>query len=85
MNANYIYDIFETTSKHGLPDLYLGLAMLQKDKPIPEGCTDQGIREFIGRHYDALVEAYKAKDRDMMAAAVARCEEEDAQREAERT
>lgn len=81
MNANYIYDIFETTRQRSAPDLYIGLAMLQKHQPVPEDCTDRDIREFIGRHYDRLVEAYKAKDREVMAAAVARCEAEDAQRE----
>lgn len=62
MNANYIYDIFETTGKHNAPDLNIGLAMLKADKPIPEGMTDQGVREFMGRHYEALVEGYKARD-----------------------
>lgn len=81
MDANYIYDIFEETRKNNAPDLYIGLAMLQADKPIPEGQTDREIREFIGAHYNALVEAYKAKDREVMAASVTQCEEEDRQRE----
>lgn len=79
MNANYIYDIFETTGKHNAPDLNIGLAMLKVDKPIPEGMTDQSVREFMGRHYEALVEGYKVRDREAFAAVVAKCEAEDAQ------
>lgn len=87
MDANYIYEIFETTRKHNLPDLYVGLAMLQKDKPVPDELidpkdkTDRPLREFIGRHYTRLAEAYKTKDCAIFAAAVAECEEEDRQKE----
>ena len=81
MNANYIYDIFEATERNAAPDLNVGLAMLQQDKPIPEGTTDREIREFMGRHYRALVTAYKAHDREAFAAAVAACEAEDQARE----
>lgn len=80
MNANYIYDIFETTSKNNAPDLNIGLAMLQESKPIPQGMADRDIREFVGRHYEKLVAAYRAKDREAFAAAVAKCEAEDAEK-----
>ena len=65
MNANYIYDIFETTNKHGCPDLNIGFAMLKAEKPIPEGMTDKGIRAFLADHYEELVAAYRHKDRDI--------------------
>lgn len=80
MNANYIYEIFQTTEEKQAPDLNIGLAILRETKPIPEGMEDQGVREFIGRHYKRLVKAYKAKDREAFAAAVVKCEEEDAEK-----
>ena len=80
MNANYIYDIFETTGKNAAPDLNVGLAMLQESKPIPQGMADRDIREFVGRHYEKLVAAYRAKDRYVFGAVVAACEAEDAER-----
>ena len=40
MNANYIYDIFETCEKNDIPDLTIALAHLQTTKPLPEGLTE---------------------------------------------
>ena len=77
MDANYIYDIFETTRENHAPDLNIGLAMLQTEQPLPDGMTEKETREFLGQHYEALVEAYRTRDRETMAAAVAKCEEED--------
>lgn len=71
MNANYIYDIFSVTKEKGLPDLNVGLAVLKLDKPIPEGMSDKSIREFLGKHYTELVEAFKSGDRQVFADAVA--------------
>ena len=48
MNANYIYDIFQTCEDLDLPDLTVALARHQEGHPIPEGMTEQGINEFIG-------------------------------------
>ena len=80
MNANYIYDIFETCEKKDLPDLTIALAQLKAVKPIPDGLTEKQINEFIGDHYKDLVNAYKAHDRavfaDAVAAAVLEDEEE---------
>lgn len=80
MNANYIYDIFETCEKKDLPDLTIALAQLKTVKPIPDGLTEKQINEFIGDHYEDLVKAYKAHDRavfaDAVAAAVLEDEEE---------
>jgi len=78
MNANYIYDIFETTKQNEASDLNIGLAMLQEKKPIPAGMTDRGVREFMGRHYKALVKAYNTGDKALFAGIVAKCEAEDA-------
>lgn len=74
MNANYLYDIFETTRKHGAPDLTIGLAMLKAEQPIPDGLTDQAVRQFLGRHYEALAKAYQSGDRQVFAQAVAAIE-----------
>ena len=40
---------------------------------------DRELREFIGRHYDELVEAYQAKDRDSFNAVVDICITQDEQ------
>ena len=81
MNANYIYDIFEATRENNAPDLNVGLAMLRESKPIPSGMADRDIREFMGRHYEKLVAAYRAKDRYVFGAVVAACEAEDEKKE----
>ncbi len=70
MNANYIYDIFQTCEDLDLPDLTIALAHYQRGNPIPDGMTDKGVREFIGDHYKELVEAFAAHDREIFAAAV---------------
>ena len=77
MNANYIYEVFETTSKNGDPDLFIGLAKLKVEKPIPAGMTEKELCEFIGRHYDELVKAYAKHDRAVFQAAVEACEARD--------
>lgn len=83
MNAEYIYDIFETTEKNGDPDLFIGLARLKVNKPIPEDTTEKEMCSFIGRHYNALVDAYKGHDRAAFEETVLACEEQDAEKEAE--
>lgn len=81
MNAAYIYDIFATTEKNGDPDLIIGLAKLQAEQPIPEGITEKELCSFIGRHYNALVDAYKAHDRAAFEETVLACEEQDEEKE----
>ena len=44
---------------------------------------DGPISRFIGRHYNALVDAYKQRDRAAFDAVVKQCEEEDAAEEQE--
>ena len=83
MNAAYIYDIFEETERNQDPDLFIGLAKLKVDKPIPEDTTEGELCEFIGRHYQALVDAYKGHDRAAFEEAVLACETADAEKEAE--
>lgn len=83
MNAEYIYDIFETTEKNGDPDFFIGLAKLKVNKPIPEDTTEKELCTFIVRHYQALVDAYKGHDRAAFEEAVLACETADAEMEAE--
>lgn len=83
MNAEYIYDIFEETERNQDSDLLIGLAKLQAEQPIPEGTTEKELCTFIGRHYQALVDAYKAHDRAAFEETVLACETADAEKEAE--
>ena len=80
MNANYIYDIFTTCEELDLPDLTVALARHQEGHPIPGGMTEQGINEFVGNHYEALVDAFAGHDREAFAAAVAAGVKEDEER-----
>ena len=77
MNANYIYEVFETTKKNDVPDLTIGLAMHKAKEPLPEGMEDKALRQFMGRHYERLVAAYQTGDREKFAKVVALCEAED--------
>lgn len=80
MNANYIYDIFQTCEELALPDLTVALARHKEGHPIPEGMTEQGINEFVGNHYEALVDAFAGHDREAFAAAVEAGIKEDEER-----
>lgn len=79
MDASYIYDIFEATEKNRDNDLLIGMAKLMAAKPLPEGTTEGEICKFIGRHYQALVDAYKGHDLEAFEEAVLACEEQDAE------
>nr|DAI96396.1 MAG TPA: hypothetical protein [Caudoviricetes sp.] len=81
MNAEYIYDIFQETERNQDPDLMIGLAKLKVSKPIPQETTESEICDFIGRHYKALVAAYKGHDRAAFEEAVLACEEQDEEKE----
>ena len=52
------------------------LEQLHTDYPVRAEQEAQ-LRKFIGRHYDALVDAYKQRDRAAFAAVVAQCVAED--------
>ena len=79
MNAEYIYNIFETTEKNGDHDLLIGMAKLKAAKPLPEGMDEQALGKFLGKHYHELVEAYAARDLSVMEEVVLACEAQDAE------
>ena len=83
MNADYIYAIFDTCKQEDLPDLTIAQAYLQTKSPIPDGLTEQQINQFIGRHYDVLVEAYRTGDVHTFRATVAACDRGDSTNEVE--
>lgn len=75
MNAKTLYEIFEATRKHDLPDLTLGVAVVRHEHPdLIDDDNDRPIREFIGAHYEDLCAAY-AKGAVAFEEAVAACEE----------
>ena len=73
MNANYIYDIFETSTAHNV-DLNIALSILKGKQKIPEGMTEQSIREFVSVHYDPLWRAYQTSNRKLFADILDICE-----------
>lgn len=78
MDAKFLYEVFQETEKNGFPDLMLGVAAAQVEHPLPHE-EDRAVREFIGRHYDALVATYASHDKEAFAAKVAKCQAEDAE------
>lgn len=80
MDAKFLYMVFQETEKNNFPDLYLGLAAAQVEHPIPHE-KDKAVREFIGRHYDALVKAYGTHHLDEFEDVVAKCVAADAANE----
>lgn len=81
MNANTLYDIYETTRKNNANDLTIGLAMYQAEHPAAISREeDKAIREFTGKHGQKLAAAYKAGEA-AFADAVAEAEAEDAEAE----
>ena len=86
MNAEILYKVYETTRKHNAPDLTIGLAMLKDEQPELKITQeeDRCLREFIGRHGQALSAAFP--DVDAFEAAVAagvKADEEAAQEAAQ--
>ena len=77
MDAKFLYEVFQETDKHNFPDLMLGLAAARVNHPLTRE-EDKAVREFIGRHYDALVEAYGTRHLDEFEEAVAKCVAADA-------
>ena len=80
MDAKFLYTVFQEAEKNNFPDLYLGLAAAQVNHPISHE-EDKAIREFIGRHYDALVNAYGTHHLDEFEDMVAKCVAADAANE----
>jgi len=84
MNAKTLYEIFEATRKHDLPDLTLGMAVVRHEQPgLINDDNDRPIREFIGHHYEDLCAAY-AKGSVAFGEVVAACEQNDKEK-AEKT
>ena len=82
MDAKFLYEVFQQTEKNGFPDLMLGVAAAQAEHPLPHE-EDKAVREFIGRHYNKLVTAFRKRDRAAFDAVVKQCEQAD--KEAEET
>lgn len=76
MNAKFLYIVFQEAEENDFNDLYLGLAAAQVNHPISHE-EDKAIREFIGRHYDVLVNAYKNHHFDEFEEAFNKCLAED--------
>lgn len=74
MNANYIYEVFETANKHGV-DLTIGLELLLNEKPLPDGVTKRELNKLIGLHENTLGRAYQTGHRKLFADIVAACVE----------
>lgn len=69
-----LFEVFEICAKNNLPDLTLALAHYYNENPGTMGeVEDKECREFMGRHYEKLVEAYKLKDKEAFDAVVAEC------------
>lgn len=82
MNANILYDIYETSRAHGFRDLIFGLAQYKADHPEAAigHDEDKAIRTFMGSHGQELAAAFQA-GREAFAAAVAEAQAQDAQAE----
>lgn len=72
MNANYIFDIFETATQNNV-DTNIGLEMLCGMQPIPDGMTKDGINRFVNLHFDRLRRAYGTGNKKLFADIVAIC------------
>lgn len=74
MNANYIYEVFETATSRGV-DLTIGLEIHSGEKPLPDGVTKRELHEFIGLHENLLSRAYQTGHRKLFADIVRVCVE----------
>lgn len=72
MNANYIFDIFETANAKGV-DTTIALEILRGTQPIPEGMTKEGIGQFVGLHFDQLRRAHQTGNRKLFSDIVTIC------------
>lgn len=75
MNAQILYEIFQTTKTNNLSDLFVGLAYY-KNLTHMDIQNEKEIREFIGKHYNDLVKAF-AKGCEEFVEVVKACVEED--------
>ena len=72
MNANYIFDIFETATQNNV-DTTIALEILCGTQPIHEGMTKDGINRFVNLHFDQLRRAYGTGNKKLFADIVAIC------------
>lgn len=70
MNGKYLYEVFDYCEEHKLPDLTIALAQMSHEIPIPDGTTFGEVCQFIGKNYNALVDAYAKKDVEYFASVV---------------
>lgn len=84
MNVNTLYGIYETTRDNKAPDLTIGLAMFQAEHPEVTISHEEAkaIREFIGKHSNALADGF-AEGFSAFAEAVTACEAKDTEKETE--
>ena len=68
MNANYLYDIFETAIMQGQP-----LDIAAESVPAVEGLTKREAIDFINLHYDPLWRAYATGNRKLFDDILAVC------------
>ena len=67
----YLYDVFAMCEEKDCNDLTIALAMFAHEHPEADITheKDKAMREFMGRHYEELVAAFKAHDRAVFDAA----------------
>ena len=74
MNADYIYNIFETSEKHNV-DTTIAAEILRGREVIPDAQTKAEIGAFVGLHYDSLWRAYQTGSRKLFDDIVRICQE----------
>lgn len=60
VNPNTLYDLYEATKENDAPDLAtVGMAMFLKARPDISKEESQTLREFVGRHGQALGKVFE--------------------------
>ena len=78
MNADYIFDVFETANAENA-DTAVALGVLCATRAIPDGMTKENVSRFIGLHFDQLRRAYQTANRNLFGDIVAACLKSDAE------
>lgn len=69
----YLYDVFVYGDEKGCSGLDIALAMYRADHPEHiDAAEDKKMRSFMAQHYNALVDAFKLRDREHFDALVER-------------
>lgn len=74
MNANYLYDVFETGKVRDV-SLDIALEIVKGEKPLPDDMTTRHTNAFVGLHFDLLRRAYQTGNRKLFADILKVCEE----------